>query len=113
MTPTDTDTNAGSLLSDAGGARPRDELDELDGLIERLRSVSCILTPECDEHKTVREAAAAIVQLRDALRDMTADRDSWEQQNDDRVSDVLEQANRAERAEQRIKELEAQIGNRS
>jgi len=55
-----TDTNG--LLRDAGGARPRDELD---GLIERLRSVSCILTPECDEHKTVREAAAALVQLRE------------------------------------------------
>ena len=62
MIPTDTN----GLLRDAGGARPRDELDELDGLIERLRSVSCILTPECDEHKTVREAAAALIQLRDS-----------------------------------------------
>ena len=55
-------TDINGLLRDAGGARPRDELD---GLIERLRSVSCILTPECDEHKTVREAAAAITELRD------------------------------------------------
>ena len=69
MTPTDTE----GLLRDAGGARPRDELD---ALIERLRSVSCILTPECDEHKTVREAAAALVQLRERVAALEAERDA-------------------------------------
>ena len=34
-----------------------------------------------------------------ALRELVADRDSWEQQASDRIDDVLEQADRAERAE--------------
>ena len=39
---------------------------DLDALIERLNSRSCELTPECDEHKDIRAAAAALVQLRDS-----------------------------------------------
>jgi len=79
---------------------------DLDALVARLNA-----NPITDRQalSLVNEAAAAITELRDALRDMTSDRDSWEQQNDDRVSDVLEQATRAERAEARIAELEAAL----
>jgi len=86
---------------------------DLDALIEQIRTFLAD-APKGKPHEGYRygellsQAAAALVQLRDALRDMTADRDSWEQQNDDRVSDVLEQAARAERAEAEVARLKEQ-----
>ena len=64
MIPTDTD----GLLRDAGGARPRDDLD---GLIERLNrareslSAHGVTIKEWDGSLYL-EAAAALVQLRDS-----------------------------------------------
>ena len=120
-------TDTDGLLRDAGGARPTSDVD---ALIERLQGATSkarimdVFARDANgnpmkDHGTswpivivgkdlIEEAAAALVQLRDALRDMTADRDSWEQQNDDRVSDVLEQAARAERAEAEVARLKEQ-----
>jgi chromosome segregation ATPase len=69
---------------------------DLDALVARLKN------SHVDD---VREAAAAIAELRAEVVELTADRDSWEQQTDDRVTDVLEQAKRAERAEAEVTRL--------
>jgi len=61
---TDTNTNAGSLLRDAGGARPRDELD---ALIERLQGFNPpdrTIASQRDYSQAIHDAAAALVQLR-------------------------------------------------
>jgi hypothetical protein len=54
------------------------------------------------------EQEAEIARLSAALVEASADAASWEQQNDDRVSDVLEQASRAEKAEAEIVRLVAE-----
>ena len=65
---------------------------EIDALIGQVETWMREWPYEDGAYSMISKAAAA-------LRELVADRDSWEQQASDRIDDVLEQADRAERAE--------------
>ena len=77
MTPTDTDTNAGSLLSDAGGARPASDVD---ALIERLQGFNPpdrTIASQRDYSQAIHDAAAALVRLRKEVEQLDKNRAVW------------------------------------
>ena len=78
-------------MTDAGGARPRDDLD---ALVERLQKKSLWGKFGWEPDEDAREAAAALVQLREQ-------RDEWHKA-------WIGMEKRAERAESRIAALEAE-----
>ena len=61
---TDTDTNAGSMLRDAGGARPASEFDALIGRL-RVRATKDIAAGWDGDARDRDEVADALIQLRE------------------------------------------------
>jgi len=110
--------------------RAEDALAEKDAEIELLNDAAMIgdkLRPLRDDADRIRaERAEAALAAKDAeiarlssmfhalddpqksLAEMAADRDSWEQQADDRVTDVMDQIKRAETAESALAAMTAE-----
>ena len=75
---------------------------EIDALIDRSDWLPILEDRDlciAEFHAMQQKIAVWCYEAAAALRELVADRDSWEQQASDRIDDVLEQADRAERAE--------------